>query len=76
MRPTVARVTSNAPATVGASPAAAATQVYRVGVRDVLDIHLVELANGNSTLFTVLPGGMLEYPLAGMSVSGGRINNH
>ncbi len=49
----------------GASATAAATQVYRVGVKDVLDIQLDELVSKSSTLFTVLPGGMLEYPLAG-----------
>ena len=47
------------------SIAASQTQVYRVGVKDVLDIQLAELAGKNSTLFTVMAGGMLEYPLAG-----------
>ncbi len=55
------------PAGSPATPAntVAPTQVYRVGVRDVLDIQLDQLASKSSTLFTVLPGGMLEYPLAG-----------
>jgi protein involved in polysaccharide export with SLBB domain len=43
----------------------ASTQVYRVGPNDVLDIQLAGNSNRNSTLFTVLSGGMLEYPLAG-----------
>ena len=43
----------------------ASTQVYRVGPNDVLDIQLVGNPNRRSTLFTVLSGGMLEYPLAG-----------
>ncbi len=42
-----------------------ASQIYRVGVRDVLDIQLPDIASRNSTLFTVLEGGVLEYPLAG-----------
>jgi protein involved in polysaccharide export with SLBB domain len=51
---------------------AAASQIYRVGVGDVLDIQLQKNSNPESTLFTVLSGGMLEYPLAGspLQVSG------
>jgi polysaccharide export outer membrane protein len=44
---------------------AAATLVYRVGPGDVLDIQLSNYPSRNSTLFTVLPDGLLEYPLAG-----------
>ena len=47
------------------SVTAAATQVYRVGPGDVLDIQLSNYPSRNSTLFTVLPEGVLEYPLAG-----------
>jgi protein involved in polysaccharide export with SLBB domain len=43
----------------------ASTQVYRVGPNDVLDIQLAGSPGRKSTLFTVLSGGMLEYPLAG-----------
>jgi protein involved in polysaccharide export with SLBB domain len=43
----------------------APTQVYRVGIRDVLDIQLADHPGRNSTLFTVVEGGVLEYPLAG-----------
>jgi protein involved in polysaccharide export with SLBB domain len=39
--------------------------VYRIGVRDVLDIQLSEHSGRGSTLFTVLDGGVLEYPFAG-----------
>jgi protein involved in polysaccharide export with SLBB domain len=45
--------------------ATASTQVYRVGVRDVLDIQLADLPGNNSTLFTVLEDGAVDYPLAG-----------
>src|SRR5207249_6227883 len=44
---------------------AAASQVYRVGVRDVLDIQLADNSSTDSTLFTVLAGGLLDYPFAG-----------
>jgi protein involved in polysaccharide export with SLBB domain len=39
--------------------------IYRVGTGDVLDIRLLNSPSRGSTLYTVLPGGMLEYPLAG-----------
>jgi len=48
-----------------ASITAASTQLYRVGPGDVLDIQLSNYPSRNSTLFTVLPDGVLEYPLAG-----------
>jgi protein involved in polysaccharide export with SLBB domain len=41
------------------------TQVYRVGVCDVLDIQLTSNSSIDSTLFTVLEGGVLDYPFAG-----------
>lgn len=46
--------------------------IYRVGAGDVLDIRLLNSQTRESTLFTVMPGGLLEYPLAGepLQVSG------
>jgi protein involved in polysaccharide export with SLBB domain len=44
---------------------AVSSQIYRVGVRDVLDIQLTNNSSNSSTLFTVLEGGLLEYPFAG-----------
>jgi protein involved in polysaccharide export with SLBB domain len=43
------------------------TEIYRVGVGDVLDIRLLNspTAKTESTLFTVLENGMIDYPLAG-----------
>jgi protein involved in polysaccharide export with SLBB domain len=41
------------------------TNLYRVGPGDVLDIRLLNAATRESTLFTVMAGGLLEYPLAG-----------
>jgi protein involved in polysaccharide export with SLBB domain len=42
---------------------AAPTVVYHVGVGDVLDIRLTNLPTRESTLFTILKNGLLEYPL-------------
>ena len=39
------------------------TRIYRVGVGDVLDIRLLNTPTRDSTLFTVLTGGLVEYPL-------------
>ncbi|HEX3280733.1 MAG TPA: polysaccharide biosynthesis/export family protein [Pyrinomonadaceae bacterium] len=44
------------------------SQIYRVDVGDVLDIQLNNNPSQESTLFTVLSGGLLEYPLAGSPV--------
>lgn len=44
------------------------TDIYRVGVGDVLDIRLLNAQTRESTLFTVMPGGLLEYPLVGEPV--------
>jgi polysaccharide export outer membrane protein len=54
-----------------ATPSPAMTSIYRVGVGDVLDIRLLNAGTttNESTLFTVLPGGLLEYPLAGEPVA-------
>jgi protein involved in polysaccharide export with SLBB domain len=52
--------------TTSTSPVATvSSQIYRVGVRDVLDIQLSDNPSRNSTLFTVLADGTIEYPLAG-----------
>jgi polysaccharide export outer membrane protein len=59
----VHNLTPNAMTSVVVTPAA--SQIYRVGVGDVLDIQLNDNPPQVSTLFTVLNGGMLEYPLAG-----------
>jgi len=56
-------LTATPPAVPVVSPASA--QVYRVGPHDVLDIQLAGDPARKSTLFTVLEGGVLEYPLAG-----------
>lgn len=48
---------------MNANRALPSTTVYRVGVGDVLDVRLSNLPTRESTLFTVLKNGTLEYPL-------------
>lgn len=46
------------------------TEIYRVGVGDVLDIRLLNSATSkSSTLFTVVAGGVIDLPIAGGSIS-------
>jgi protein involved in polysaccharide export with SLBB domain len=47
------------------TPTPPPTSIYRVGVGDVLDIRLLNAQGRESTLFSVMAGGLLEYPLAG-----------
>ena len=51
------------------TPERSATEIYRVGVGDVLDIRLLNSANSKSTLFTVAAGGIIDLPIAGGSIS-------
>lgn len=55
--------THSASSASAAPIATVSSQIYRVGIRDVLDIQLPDNPGRNSTLFTVLNGGVLEYPL-------------
>ncbi len=41
----------------------ALTESYRVGVGDVLDVRLPEIGTTQSTLYTVIDGGLLDFPL-------------
>ncbi|MBC7911598.1 MAG: polysaccharide biosynthesis/export family protein [Pyrinomonadaceae bacterium] len=50
-------------------PAPAPASIYRVGIGDVLDIQLLNSPSRESTLYTVLAGGMLDYPLAGEALN-------
>jgi protein involved in polysaccharide export with SLBB domain len=63
---------SASPATASVIKAPPPESIYRVGAGDVLDIRLLNSQTRESTLFTVMPGGLLEYPLAGepLQVSG------
>jgi protein involved in polysaccharide export with SLBB domain len=44
------------------------TEIYRVGVGDVLDIRLLNSPNNSSTLFTVIANGLIELPAAGGAI--------
>ena len=44
------------------------TEIYRVGVGDVLDIRMINSPTNRSTLFTVMPGGAIDLPLAGGAI--------
>jgi protein involved in polysaccharide export with SLBB domain len=55
-----------------AGPAAsddALATIYRVGIGDILNIRLFNLTTSGSTLFTVLEGGFIEFPLTGGTVA-------
>lgn len=53
---------SSTETTAGAS----LTETYKVGIGDVLDIRFLNSATaGRSTLFTVVGGGVIDYPVAG-----------
>ena len=53
-----------------AAPEPSLTEIYRVGVGDVLDIRLLNSANSkSSTLFTVVAGGLIDLPIAGGTIS-------
>jgi len=61
-------------ASVNDTPGASAssrplTEIYRVGVGDVLDIRLLNSTNSKSTLFTVVGNGVIDLPVAGGTVS-------
>jgi protein involved in polysaccharide export with SLBB domain len=72
--PAAAPVNDPAPATntTNAEAAALPTDIYTVGVGDVLDIRFLNSANNRSTLFSVIDGGVIDLPIAGglLSVAG------
>ncbi len=43
----------------------ALTDTYKVGVGDVLDIRLLNSAKSQSTLYSVIEGGLIDFPIAG-----------
>jgi len=61
-RPSSARALSSARPVSG-------TAIYKVGVGDVLDVRLSSVTTRESTLFTVMKNGTLEYPLLNGPVS-------
>jgi len=60
--------TPSAPITTTTEPLvseASLANVYRIGVGDILDIRVLNSVTPRSTLFTVLEGGLIDYPVAG-----------
>ena len=43
----------------------AGTDIYKVGIGDVLDIRLLNLATNRSTLYSVIEDGLIDFPMAG-----------
>lgn len=43
----------------------ALTDIYRVGLGDVLDIRLLNSPANRSTLYTIVDGGLIDFPIAG-----------
>lgn len=71
---TVPNATADKTAPTGGEETAAAggqalTNLYKIGIGDVLDVRLLNAATRESTLFSVMAGGLLEYPLAGEPVA-------
>jgi len=69
------RSASSAPSSSSANPAppkeVALTDIYRIGVGDVLDIRLLNSAISRSTLYTVIDGGLIDLPIAGGPIAVG-----
>jgi protein involved in polysaccharide export with SLBB domain len=59
----------NDSATTAKSAEPLLTEIYRVGVGDVLDIRLINSPTTRSTLFTVMPGGAIDLPIAGGAIT-------
>ncbi|HVG38746.1 MAG TPA: polysaccharide biosynthesis/export family protein, partial [Pyrinomonadaceae bacterium] len=56
---------ANSTTTTAAAAALPPTALYRVGAGDILDIRLAGGMSKDSTLYTIMSTGMLDYPLAG-----------
>jgi protein involved in polysaccharide export with SLBB domain len=62
---------TSAPAIVAKAPVAddsPLTDIYRVGVGDVLDIRLLNSAANHSTLYSVIDGGLVDFPIVGAPI--------
>jgi protein involved in polysaccharide export with SLBB domain len=62
---------TSAPVTVAKAPVAdnsPLTDIYRVGVGDVLDIRLLNSAANHSTLYSVIDGGLVDFPIVGTPI--------
>lgn len=66
--PTERSNNADAPRTASAAPVATDLGLagnYRIGVGDVLDIRLLNSRIPRSTLYSVVEGGLIDYPVAG-----------
>lgn len=45
------------------------TDIYRVGVGDVIDIRLLNSAANRSTLYSVTDGGLVDFPMVGAPIA-------
>jgi protein involved in polysaccharide export with SLBB domain len=52
-------------ATATAADDSAGTDIYKVGIGDVLDIRLLNSATNRSTLYSVIDDGLIDLPIAG-----------
>jgi len=62
---------TTAPVTAAKAPVAddsQLTDIYRVGVGDVLDVRLLNSGANRSTLYSVIDGGLLDFPIAGAPI--------
>jgi len=58
--------TADTPVKTDSASAPSLTDIYRVGIGDILDVRLLNSTNAaHSTLFTVVAGGMIDIPVAG-----------
>lgn len=64
--PIKASINDSTPASAPSKPL---TEIYRVGIGDVLDIRLLNSATNRSTLFTVVENGVIDLPIAGGAIS-------
>jgi len=55
--------------TGASAPVRRLTDIYRVGIGDILDIRLLNSATNRSTLFTVVDSGVIDMPIAGGTIS-------
>ena len=53
---------SSSTSNLASAPTESLTEIYRVGVGDVLDVRLADTTTNVSTLFTIAPSGLLEHP--------------
>ncbi len=56
---------ANTADTTAPAPDPSLANIYRIGVGDVLDIRLLNARVPHSTLYSVVEGGLIDYPIAG-----------